>query len=71
MSMAKFISRLPKMPKGHFCKTSEMSVRALGTRFNVMAYHDELAQSVVLVEGLVEVQSNDESKRKFCNQTIC
>ena len=32
-----------------FVKTSEMSVRALGTRFNVMAYHDELAQSVVLV----------------------
>ena len=48
-----------------------MSVRALGTRFSVMAYHDELAQSVVLVEGLVEVQSNDESKRKFCNLTIC
>ena len=42
-----------------------MSVRALGTRFNVMAYHDELAQSVVLVEGLVEVQSNDESKKKI------
>ena len=48
-----------------FVKTSEMSVRALGTRFNVMAYHDELAQSVVLVEGLVEVQSNDESKKKI------
>ena len=42
-----------------------MSVRAVGTRFNVMAYHDELAQSVVLVEGLVEVQSNDESKKKI------
>lgn len=48
-----------------YVKTSEMSVKALGTRFNVMAYRDELAQSVVLVEGLVEVQSNDDSKKKI------
>ena len=46
-------------------ETSGMSVTVLGTGFNVMAYHDELAQSVVLVEGLVEVQSNDESKKKI------
>ena len=46
-----------------------MSVRALGTRFNVMVI--TMSCSVCLVEGLVEVQSNDESKRKFCNLTIC
>lgn len=45
-------------------KTSDMHVKVLGTRFNLSAYKGETSQSVVLVEGLVEVQSKDESKKK-------
>lgn len=45
-------------------KTSDMDVKVLGTRFNLSAYADDKAQSVVLVEGLVEVQSKDELKKK-------
>ena len=36
-------------------KTSTIEVKVLGTRFNVCAYRDEPAASVVLVEGQVEV----------------
>lgn len=57
------VAKDPKRP--FFVKTSEMQVRALGTRFNVTAYRDDLSQMVVLVEGLVEVQSNDETKKKI------
>ena len=34
----------------------------LGTRFNVCAYRDEPAASVVLVEGQVEVKNGDNGK---------
>ena len=40
-------------------KTSTIEVKVLGTRFNVCAYRDEPAASVVLVEGLVEVKNGD------------
>ena len=48
------VAKDPKRP--FFVKTS---------RFNVTAYRDDLSQMVVLVEGLVEVQSNDETKKKI------
>ena len=41
-----------------FVKTSEMSVRALGTRFNVMAYPEEMEAAVTLVHGKVGVQTD-------------
>ena len=40
-------------------KTSTIEVKVLGTRFNVCAYRDEPAASVVLVEGQVEVKNGD------------
>lgn len=43
-------------------KTSTIEVKVLGTRFNVCAYRDEPAASVVLVEGLVEVKNGDNGK---------
>ena len=42
-----------------FVKTSEMSVRALGTRFNVMAYPEEMEAAVTLVHGKVGVQTDN------------
>lgn len=43
-------------------KTSTIEVKVLGTRFNVCAYRDEPAASVVLVEGQVEVKNGDNGK---------
>lgn len=48
-----------------FVRTSEMNVKVLGTRFDVSAYKNDISQSVILVEGVVEVQSKDESKKKI------
>ena len=48
-------------------KTSTIEVKVLGTRFNVCAYRDEPAASVVLVEGLVEVKNGDNGKRSSIN----
>lgn len=39
-------------------KTREMSVRVLGTAFNIMAYEKDTIQNVVLVEGSVQVHSS-------------
>ncbi len=46
-----------------YVKTSKMDVRVLGTSFNVTAYNDETYQSVVLVEGRVEIKSKTGSKQ--------
>lgn len=43
-------------------KTDNMSIKVLGTKFNVSAYKKDNAQSVVLLEGSVAVSS--EKKRK-------
>ncbi|MFC4674670.1 FecR family protein [Dysgonomonas termitidis] len=43
-----------------YINTTEMKVKVLGTRFNVSAYKDESAQSVVLVEGKVAVTAFDQ-----------
>ena len=40
--------------------TNSFDVRVLGTKFNVAAYQNESQQSVVLVEGSVEVKIGDE-----------
>ncbi len=49
-----------------FVKTDVFNVRVLGTRFNVTAYEDDLIRSAVLVEGSVEVFTNDFFKKKSC-----
>ena len=42
-----------------YVKTNVLDLKVLGTRFNISAYKDDAAQSVVLVEGSVEVQPKD------------
>ncbi len=44
-------------------KTTKMDVRVLGTSFNVTAYNEESYQSVILVEGQVEVKTLTGSKQ--------
>lgn len=44
-------------------RTSEIAVRVLGTRFNVMAYEEDAATQVVLASGAVQVTSNTNSKK--------
>lgn len=50
--------------------TADMTVRVLGTTFNVFAYKDAPEKSVVLVNGLVEVKNNHISKCMRPNQMV-
>lgn len=43
-------------------KTKDFEVKVLGTQFNVCAYKEDAAASVVLVEGKVEVETEDKKK---------
>lgn len=49
------VTRNPDKP--FYVKTEQMSVRVLGTSFNVCAYPEDNQRQVVLVNGKVEVQS--------------
>lgn len=51
--------------KPFIVKTSEMSVRALGTSFNVKAYPDEATITTTLVEGVVKIEGTDKTLKKF------
>lgn len=41
--------------------TQQAAVHVLGTKFNISAYADDIAESVVLVEGRVKVESQNQS----------
>lgn len=45
-------------------QTNEFNVKILGTQFNLTSYSDETTKSVVLVEGSVEIETNN-------NQKVC
>ncbi len=45
-----------------YVRMKNMSVRVLGTKFNVNAYESEPSCNVVLVEGKVEVRTNENQK---------
>lgn len=49
-----------KSVKPFHVKTANFTVNVLGTKFNLSAYGDEQAQSVVLVEGSVTVDTKEE-----------
>ena len=49
-----------KSGKPFHVKTANFTVNVLGTKFNLSAYGDEQAQSVVLVEGSVMVDTKEE-----------
>jgi ferric-dicitrate binding protein FerR (iron transport regulator) len=53
----------PKKP--FIVKTSEMSVKAFGTAFNVKAYPDEATITTTLVEGIVKIEGTDRNSKKF------
>lgn len=44
-------------------RTSEIAVRVLGTRFNVMAYEEDAETRVVLASGAVQITSNNNSRK--------
>ena len=50
------VQRNEKLP--FFVKTKDLQLQVLGTKFNVSAYADDALQSVVLVEGKVNVKAN-------------
>lgn len=45
-----------------YVKTNDFVVNVLGTKFNISAYKDDSERSVVLVEGSVMVETEDEEK---------
>ncbi|GAB6009858.1 FecR family protein [Dysgonomonas reticulitermitis] len=45
--------------KPFIVKTSDMSIRVLGTRFNIMAYESDPEKQIVLVKGSVKIQKNN------------
>lgn len=51
--------------KPFIVKTSEMSVKAYGTAFNVKAYPDEGTITTTLVEGIVKIEGADKDLKKF------
>lgn len=51
--------------KPFIVKTSEMSVKAYGTAFNVKAYPDEATITTTLVEGIVKIEGIDRNSKKF------
>lgn len=57
------VTRNPDKP---FCvKTEQMSVQVLGTSFNVCAYPEDNQQQVVLVNGKVEVQTQEHAAEEL------
>lgn len=56
-----FLDVVRDVEKPFYVKTDQMSVRVLGTSFNVCAYPEDFQQQIVLVEGQVEVQTQNSS----------
>ncbi len=55
-----------------YVETSQMVINVLGTKFNVSAYRDDDSQSVVLVEGKVNVRTDDEGDCTLApDQRLC
>lgn len=53
-----------------FVYTKQFDVNVLGTKFNVNAYADDAENSVILVEGSVEVSLGKDKKRLLPNQGL-
>ncbi|MDR3252773.1 MAG: FecR domain-containing protein [Tannerella sp.] len=58
-----YIEVSPDKNRPFVVKTNQMEVLALGTAFNVTAYNDEVSQTVVLVNGLVSIQTKVEGSQ--------
>lgn len=59
-----FFEITPNPHKPFIVKVENMSVKALGTSFNVAAYSESKAIEVALVTGKVEIKINDEITKK-------
>lgn len=53
-----------------FVKTDQISVKVLGTEFNIKAYDDENSSTVVLVSGKVEAQTSTENVAMVENEKL-
>lgn len=62
------VTKDPKRP--FYVKTKDFDVKVLGTTFNVSAYKDDEMPSVVLVEGKVEVNNNNQKTTLNPNEKI-
>lgn len=60
----------PNKDKPFYVHTKGFEVEVLGTKFNVNAYSDDPKNSVVLVEGSVEVLANNTKNRLEPNQAF-
>ena len=49
-----------KSDKPFLVHTPKSAIRVLGTKFNIAAYEDDFTESIVLVEGKVQVKASDQ-----------
>lgn len=54
-----YLEVTPDKKRPFIVKTSDMSIRVLGTSFNVMSYEKDYSSSVVLVTGSVQVETKE------------
>lgn len=57
-----YIDVVPNKNQPFIVKTKQMEVNVLGTSFNISAYEDEKAQSVVLVSGAVTIKTENDQQ---------
>lgn len=57
-----FLDVSPDQQRPFIVKTKQLDIKVLGTRFNVSAYQTEKQVQVVLVEGKVEIQTQEKEK---------
>lgn len=60
-----YLEVIPNPDKPFCVKTEQMSVQVLGTSFNVCAYPEDNQQQVVLVNGKVEVQTQEHAAEEL------
>lgn len=56
-----YLEVTPDKKRPFIVKTSDMSIKVLGTSFNVMSYEKDHSSSVVLVTGLVQIATKEKA----------
>lgn len=62
-----YIEVTPDASKSFFVRTTDFNVRVLGTKFNISTY-DDISKSVALLEGSVQLMSQDKSIQLHPNE---
>ncbi|WP_294081399.1 FecR family protein [Proteiniphilum sp. UBA5384] len=58
-----FLDVTPNQKQPFIVRTDEITVRVMGTKFNVLAYEEDAGTQVVLASGAVRITSNEHSEK--------